>query len=286
MGTQTQPTSNPYSADSRTIHDAGVRLIEEFGTEITANTGQVYDGSGDVEPSPVARIDARTGMLELDSFNMSLGAQVWNPRGQTFEGPDLTTFPITNFGGQDAHLATLYAKTLLLTEPFINIPTPALPTDQGWGAGFVFGGTDLLGADDSAPLVSLDTFYPTPGDPRSRARIFVRDWPSGGGTDPDLLGSTPEIMPHTIYWRVLLIEDPEEFKGTSFTVEWSADGLTWTFLGTGAIDTLVRRFGLVSYGPVIAALDWVRFYAYEPTTFGDWAAVPPQPQTGGRLFVP
>ena len=95
-----------------------------------------------------------------------------------------------------------------------------------------------------------------------------------------------ERMTHSVYWRVQLFEDPELKLGTTVTVEWSADGLTWqNICNSASLPDPVRRFGLVTYGPVVACLDWVRFYSYVITGTNDWVAEPSPPEVGGRLFI-
>ena len=279
-----QATSNPYSADNLAPHDTSLRFNRDYGTNRTEDVGDEYNGSGIAEPNPVARIDARLGMLELNSFNMSEADQNFGPRGQTFLGPDLSEFPVTSIGGTEANIAVVYAKTLLRREGFIQFP------EDPWGAGFVIGPAELVGADPTRELLSCDTFFSAepagPNDARDRASIQVRVWEDGGGDDPDICGEVIERMTQTVYWRLAIFEDPEEKLGSSITVEWSADGLTWQMICLSAtLPDAVRRFGLVTYGPCIASLDWVRFYSYQVTAINDWVSEPPFPEVGGRLFV-
>jgi len=289
MGTQDQPTSNPYSADNLPTRDEGLEFAKEFGTNNTTDVGELWNGSGVIDPQPEASIDARLGVLQLNSFNMDEGIdENYAPRGRTFLGPDLTTFPITTVLGVPAHMAVIYAHTLLIRESFISEPTPAPPTD-GWGGGFILGGDTLVGVESSDPFLSMDTLWPLyPTDVRSRATILVRDWIDGGGDIPDVCGGVPQLTPLSIYWRITTIQPADgPVKSTSAVVEWSNDGITWTLVCPDAeIAGEVQRYGYVSYGPCVCALDWVRFYSYVPTSFDDWNTIPLGPTTGGRLFVP
>lgn len=295
-----QATSNPYRSDNLATRDQRLVWAKEFGTNVTADLGTIFDSSGgDGSPFPITAIDARFGRLTMNSFNMSQALQSWSPKARMFPFPYFDLFPATELQGQNPHLGVLYTHVTLMQESHGADPEPP-DEDLQPSLGVILGGDDCTGSNGAAPFAGVFFQYPPREfmDIREPGQILGVEYEDGGG-DPTSYegegGSAAFLCNIYLRFTMVVLEiDPGKFAGAMIP-EWSRDGLGWQVIGEQVefdiTDGVPTQIGFCTRGPLIAAWDWARAYSYQPEDVfdpasGGWGFKPIAPFTGGRIFTP
>ena len=275
-----QAASTPYSADNLAPHDKDLRYILEFGTEVTEEVGESFTTNQVLTPDIPASIDARRGVLQLESFSEEVEGDLLAPRGNTFLMPDWDTFPASPAAG-GVIFSVMYAKICLKQTP--------LDFSAGYGGVPSFG--LVLAPENYVGQVAVD----------AEAQFFGQ-FPAGSVTDilqtGLIVGDTvspisSNILASSASIYFCILHSTDGVAKSDVVPMWSHDGACWysmlDFVSGLGVDYVTRRVGLYVQGALCASLDWFRSYQYvieEITTNGANPFQPPFPDTGGRLYIP
>lgn len=269
-----QQTSSPYSLDVLQPHDPELVAALEFGTNVTADTGQPFN-TQNIPTEDVRRdIEPRLGVLRAWIDSDAGDTPTDEPRGLTYEIPDWT---INNPGSPalgDVPCAAFFAHVLWLDD-FVGGPGQD-------AAALVLGGPGLVGNVAAEPFTSIGLQRNPSVVEHPLADGVLNTWDPGGGGG---LPATTDLIPNLgqgAYVRMLAFYDPKADE-TELIGWMSRDGLSWTNIGFGEVPGIVRRVGVSLRGEGFVGLDWVRVYQWVVTNL---SPIMPQQQTGGRLFVP
>ncbi len=276
-----QQPATPYNADNLIAHDKGLIWAREFGTNTTLNVGNPVQTPSGGPPAVPAAINARTGMLEVNSLQAANA--LFPPRGNTFLMPDWTKGPLSPVLGPDVAVAVLFAHTLYLQQP-VDLNVSGMDIIDR--VSLLLGQEAFVGNDDIEDFQAF-SIIPNRAGAMNAASAFASqdDWDGGGQTGSPVGQVQMDHFGCNLYWRFIMASDG--VKQTDFFIAVSQDGMCWTPIGSSTIGGVVRRVGLGVGGFCLGALDWARLYSYviedcPPTGF----AVPLPPITGGRLYVP
>ena len=277
-----QQPAAPYTADNLIVRDTQLIWAREFGTNTTQNIGQPIQTPSGSEPAVPAAVNARTGMLEVNSLQAD--DPLFPPRGRTFLMPDWTQGPLSPVLGEEVAVAVLFAHTLYLQQP-IDLNVSGMDVIDR--VSLLLGDEAFVDDNDTDDFQAF-SITPDRGPPGNQmpSRASQDDWDGGGQTGvPDSI--TPvDHMGQNLYWRFIMASDG--VKGTDFFSAVSRDGMTWQPVVLGSqIGGTVRRVGLGVSGFCLGALDWARLYSYviEDCPASGFA-IPLPPVTGGRRFTP
>jgi len=269
-----QPTSAPYSADNLGPHDEGLALAIEFGTDVTAETGQAFvtsDAGGAGTPS----INARLGMLQFTQDSADPDSMA----GTTFLIPPWSTYDESPVLGPDAKVIVVYAHFLCNEMAFGDA--------EDSHALLVLADEDFVGNVDNEDCTAI-AIRGSGEDEGVEADALIQVYGNGAGQQP----SDEEEKTRwgtNLYVRLIIVGDTAEEKESEAGLWLSRDGLTWTPAGEFQIQASgsFRRIGIGYVGTNGTCwLDWLRIYNYRLTGAGQEEQIfqPPLPLTGGRRF--
>ena len=276
MPLQTQATHAGYSADNLKPHDAGIRWVKEFGTNVTLDVGDAFQTGAAPSTQPFAAINSRFGSLNISS--MADNPAELPVKGQTFVLPPWADFASIPPVESSVRTAILYAHFRMNYEPE---NASELPTFR---ASLILAPLGFVGQVPNVGYASISIQGNVATDPaRPESDVVVEIYGNGGNAPPDTSDLNP-AWGNDIYVQCLMATDLDE-KETEIAVSISRNGIAWTRVGFIEVEGGLRRVGLGTSGHVIAGLDWVRIYDYAPVTV-DGMLEPPPPATGGKMFLP
>jgi len=273
-----QATSAPYSLDVLDSHDDGLVFAKEFGTNVTGNLGDAFQTTGGISIPANAAIDARLGMLEVQSFVPDIQTFA-EPRGRTFVTPDWATYPTSPLVEDEGSLIVIFAHVIYRFDQ--NVGTLANNFVD-----LVLGPLALVGNAPTIPFAtcSIQSGGDMGANNRQESNVVTAEWLNGpAGPSVEMIGDN---WGGDVYWRLIAVGGVGK-ETEVFSVSVSRSGLNWVDLGqleVGGSDEM-RRIGLAVRGLAWGALDWVRIYTYVAVDQDNTIFIPAPPKTGGRLFI-
>jgi PKD repeat protein len=254
----TQVGSPTLISSAAETQDIGLFVVSHIaGTPATAEFGDwsltEIDAGPDPDPDPEEPAPA-CAPLKSDEFEgTAVNAERWTTaRGTPTVGGGNVTLPITNGNIDGANAGVIsYLGQAAPAGAWTATTKVTLEQDNEWQyAGL------LLHVDD-------DNYSKLAFTKHSNDSRFLEFWSETGGSRTGHGGNVtvPAAFGNTVYVRLAA-------SGTQLTASWSADGDTWTPIGTGPLKT-GAKIGPVAAGDTdaenkTAAFDWFRITPDDP----------------------